>query len=55
MTIFILKLIALSIAVSIAFGLILGAVMSWGLHYEPPGDLPPLPPGSLHDDDRLTS
>lgn len=33
--------------VAIGGGLILAAIMRFGLHYKPPGDLPPLPSGSL--------
>lgn len=49
MTIFILKLLALYVLVSVAAGLMLGAVMRWCLHDDPPVERYPLPSGSIRD------
>jgi hypothetical protein len=32
---------------SILLGLVAAVIMRFGLHYKPPGDLPPLPSGSI--------
>ena len=55
MTIFIWKLFALYVIGSIALCLCIGPVIRWGLGEDEPPEFPPLPSGSLHDDDRLTS
>jgi len=54
MTIFILKLLALYAVISIAAALAIGPVIRFGRRYKPPGDLPPLPSGSI-DRDRIST
>jgi hypothetical protein len=44
----VLKFLVMYTVISIALALIIGPVMKWGLHYEPP-ELPPLPSGSLRE------